>query len=79
MKILLTLTVSGSVLALLLLCLRYFVLRRMPSTVYYYAWLLVLLRFAVPLPGLIPATVETDISKHAVSAQSNIQDYNDIH
>ena len=55
MNTLLALTLSGSVLALLLLSLRYYVLRKMPSTVYYYAWLLVLLRFALPLPGLIPA------------------------
>ena len=54
MRILLTLTLSGSGLALLLLFLRYVALRRLPSTVYYYAWLLVLLRFALPLPGLIP-------------------------
>ena len=54
MKTLLLLTLSGSVLALLLLALRYLFLKRMPSTVYYYAWLLVLLRFALPLPGLIP-------------------------
>ena len=58
MNTLLALTLSGSVLALLLLSLRYFVLRKMPSTVYYYAWLLVLLRFALPLPGLIPAVGE---------------------
>ncbi len=54
METLLTLTLSGSTLALLLLALRYYLLRRMPSTVYYYAWLLVLLRFVLPLPGLIP-------------------------
>ena len=54
MKTLLLLTLSGSALALLLLALRYLFLKRMPSTVYYYAWLLVLLRFALPLPGLIP-------------------------
>ena len=77
MKILLTLTLSGSVLALLLLCLRYVVLRRMPSTVYYYAWLLVLLRFAVPLPGLIPAAAETNLPEPAVSSQSIIQDRGD--
>lgn len=52
----LVLTISGSVLALLLAGLRYTVLRKMPSTVYYYAWLLVLLRFALPLPGFIPTT-----------------------
>ena len=54
----LVMTISGSVIALLLMGLRYTVLRKMPSTVYYYAWLLVLLRFALPLPGLIPTTRE---------------------
>ena len=54
MRILLSLTLSGSAMALLLLALRYVFLRRMPSTVYYYAWLLVLLRFILPLPGLVP-------------------------
>ncbi len=53
METLLALTLSGSGLALLLLALRYLILRRMPSTVYYYAWLLVLLRFVLPLPGLV--------------------------
>ncbi len=55
-------TISGSVLALLLVCLRYTILRKMPSTVYYYAWLLVLLRFALPLPGLVP-TLPTQAEK----------------
>ena len=54
MRVLLSLTLSGSAMALLLLALRYVILRRMPSTVYYYAWLLVLLRFVLPLPGLVP-------------------------
>ncbi|MBR2992260.1 MAG: right-handed parallel beta-helix repeat-containing protein [Clostridiales bacterium] len=58
MHSLLVMTISGSVLALLLICLRYTVLKKMPSTVYYYAWLLVLLRFALPLPGLIPTAAE---------------------
>ena len=56
---LLVMTISGSIIALLLMVLRYTVLRKMPSTVYYYAWLLVLLRFALPLPGLVPTTVAT--------------------
>ncbi len=55
METLLTLTLSGSALALLLLALGRLLGRRLPSTVYYYAWLLVLLRFLLPLPGLIPA------------------------
>ena len=54
MRLLLSVTLSGSALAVLLLLLRYVVFRKMPSTVYYYAWLLVLLRFALPLPGLVP-------------------------
>ena len=63
MKLLLALTLGGSVLALFLLVLRYIVLKRMPSTVYYYAWLLVLLRFALPLPGLFPTSIGTDVSE----------------
>ncbi len=55
METLLTLTLSGSAMALLLLCLRLLLRRRLPSTAYYYAWLLVLLRFLLPLPGLIPS------------------------
>lgn len=54
MQTILSLTLSGSALALLLLALRYVFIKRMPSTVYYYAWILVLLRFALPLPGLVP-------------------------
>ena len=77
MKTLLVLTLSGSALALLLLGLRYFALRRMPSTVYYYAWLLVLLRFALPLPGLIPTTFETKATETPVYNETYIQDYNE--
>ena len=55
METLFALTLSGSILALLLIALRYLILKKMPSTVYYYAWLLVLLRFLLPLPGLLPA------------------------
>ena len=77
MKTLVLLTLSGSVLALLLLGLRYFVLRRMPSTVYYYAWLLVLLRFALPLPGLIPTPFETRAAETPVYSESTVLDYHD--
>ena len=77
MKTLLVLSLSGSALALLLLGLRYFALRRMPSTVYYYAWLLVLLRFALPLPGLIPTTFETKATETPVYSETYIQDYNE--
>ena len=54
METLLSLTLSGSVLALLLLLLGRLLGKRLSSTVYYYAWLLVLLRFLLPLPGLVP-------------------------
>ena len=54
METLISLTFSGSALALLLLLLGRLLGRRLSSTVYYYAWLLVLLRFLLPLPGLVP-------------------------
>ena len=70
MEVLIRLTLSGSAMAMLLLALRYVLLKKMPSTVYYYAWLLVLLRFVLPLPGLIPAfgTQDAAPSPAAVSA-----------
>jgi len=77
MKTLLLLTLCGSALALLLFWLRYVVLRRMPSTVYYYAWILVLLRFALPLPGLIPTAVERTIPETPVRHETYIQDYDE--
>ena len=52
-KTFLVLTAGGSVLILLLLFLRYAVFRSMPATVYYYLWLLVFLRFALPVPGVL--------------------------
>ena len=74
MQTLLTLTLSGSALALLLLALRYLVLRRMPSTVYYYAWLLVLLRFALPLPGLLPTTAFAEEAAPVAAVQSSFEE-----
>jgi len=67
MRTLLFLTLSGTALALLLLALRYLLLRRMPSTVYYYAWLLVLLRFALPLPGLVPGAAGAESASVAAA------------
>lgn len=61
METLLSLTLSGSALALLLLALGRALRGRLPSTVYYYAWLLVLLRFLLPLPGLIPTGPSTAV------------------
>lgn len=53
LKTFLVLTAGGSVLILLLLFLRYAVFRSMPATVYYYLWLLVFLRFALPIPSVL--------------------------
>ena len=53
MKTLLALTVSGSALTILLLVLRYILLKKMPSTVYYYAWLLVLLRLSLDRKSVV--------------------------
>ena len=73
---LLVMTVCGSVIALLLMVLRYTVLRKMPSTVYYYAWLLVLLRFALPLPGLVPTTGGTADTAPAPSTSAVYSEMN---
>ncbi|MBR0199141.1 MAG: right-handed parallel beta-helix repeat-containing protein [Oscillospiraceae bacterium] len=62
METLLSLTLSGSALALLLLLLKKLLGRRLSSTLYYYAWLLVLLRFLLPLPGLVPLGQEANSS-----------------
>ena len=70
MHSLLIMTIGGSILALLLMCLRYTVLRKMPSTVYYYAWLLVFLRLALPFPGLIPTMGETTTAEPAAAVQT---------
>ncbi len=53
LRLLLGLSVSGTLLALLLTLLRRLFGARLPSVFYYGAWLLVLLRFLVPLPGLV--------------------------
>jgi beta-lactamase regulating signal transducer with metallopeptidase domain len=49
----------------------------MPSTVYYYAWLLVLLRFALPLPGLVPATAEKADATPAPAAHAVYSEMDD--
>ena len=52
LETLLQLSVGGGLMALLLLSLRYLILRKMPSTLYYYLWITVLLRLVLPVPGL---------------------------
>ena len=49
-------TLGGSVLVLLLFVLKRILGNRLSNTVYYYAWLLVLLRFILPIPGLVPTS-----------------------
>ncbi len=53
LRILLTLSAGGTVLGLFLLLLRRIFGRKLASTFYYYAWLIVFLRFVLPMPGLI--------------------------
>ena len=79
METLLTLTLAGSALALLLLALRYVFLKKMPSTVYYYAWLLVLLRFALPLPGLIPGAAPEAANTPEISARPAVRQDSKTH
>jgi len=51
----LTLSLSGTLLGLLLMLFRRICRNRLPSTLFYGAWLLVLLRLLLPLPGVLPA------------------------
>ena len=60
MRILLALTASGSVLIALLLFLKALLGKRLSSTVYYYLWLLVMLRFVLPAPGMVPIEGKTE-------------------
>jgi beta-lactamase regulating signal transducer with metallopeptidase domain len=55
LRILLSLSAGGTLLAALLMLLQRVLKKRMPAAFAYYAWLLVLLRFVLPLPGLLPA------------------------
>ena len=74
LSVLLRLTLSGSALALVLLGMRYVFFKRMPSTAYYYAWLLVLLRFVLPLPGLVPEmTGESAVPMTAISTPAPLE------
>ena len=60
MKTLLALTLSGSLLILLLLLMKKILGRKLTSTAYYYAWLIVLLRFLLPLPGMLPLQTQRE-------------------
>ncbi len=74
LKTLLLLSASGSVLGLLLTLARRVSGKRLPSTLWYYAWLPVLLRLVLPLPGLIPgaqASAETTLSALLMQAETS--------
>ena len=58
---LLILSAGGTALALLLVLLRRILSDRLPSAFYYWAWLLVLLRFVLPLPGLVPTAERSSV------------------
>lgn len=66
-SILLQMSVAGSLMILLLLVLRYVVFRKMPATVYYYLWILVLLRFVLPVPGVLRAVEQLPVEPQYVS------------
>ena len=60
LSLLLGLSLSGTLLALLLMLLRRLAGSRLPSAFYYAAWLLVLLCFVLPLPGLLPGFAQAE-------------------
>lgn len=53
LQLVLSLSLGGSLLALLVLGLKWTLRRKLPSAFYYCAWLLVLLRLVLPLPGFL--------------------------
>ena len=57
MKTLLALSLAGTVLALILMLLGRSLRKRISSSFVYFAWLLVLLRFILPVPGLLSVPV----------------------
>ena len=70
LQLVLSLSLGGSLLALLVLGLRLVLGRRLPSAFYYYAWMLVLLRLVFPLPGFLGSGPETEVpSSPAPSSQ----------
>lgn len=70
LSLLLSLSLGGSLLALLVLGLRLLLGRRLPSAFYYFAWLLVLLRFALPIPGFLGSGTDTPAETAPISVPS---------
>ena len=80
LKTLLALSLGGSLLALLLYGLKLCLGEKLSSSVYYYLWLLVLLRFVVPLPGFLPtspvkSTEPVEITETVSEKRSHTRDY----
>ncbi len=66
---LLFLTLGGSVMTVLVLLIQRIFRRKLPRTFCYCAWLLVLLRFLLPVPGIFRASPETAQSVRTSQAQ----------
>mgnify|MGYP000810294936 CR=1 FL=1 len=58
--LLLSLSLGGSLLALLVLGMKLCLKGRLPSAFFYYAWLLVLLRLVLPIPGFLGLGAENE-------------------
>ncbi|MBQ2961232.1 MAG: right-handed parallel beta-helix repeat-containing protein [Oscillospiraceae bacterium] len=78
---LLALSLGASLMAALLYGLKLLMGRRLSSTVYYYLWLLVLLRFVLPMPGLMPTATEnvaarpTEIRERSNTYEGPVRNY----
>ena len=83
LSLLLGLSLSVTLMALALMLLRRLLGARLPSAFYTYAWLLVLLRFVLPLPGLMPGFARPAASPvpvpavSAVSFEGGVRSYSD--
>ena len=67
---LLFLGASATLMGLFLMLVRRVFGKRLPGVFYYLAWLVVLLRFVVPLPGLIPVGGAAGTTSEVVSEQT---------
>lgn len=80
LKTLLALSLGGSMMALLLYGLKLCLGGKLSSSVYYYLWLLVLLRFIIPVPGIMPTnpvqgSEPTETREYVAENSRHIRDY----
>ena len=66
LQLVLSLSLGGSLMALLVLGIQWTLRGKLPSAFYYCAWLLVLLRLVLPLPGFL--SLERDQEEAAPAA-----------